>query len=508
MFPGYYQAHPKIARVNSSQNVSSKEQLPAPQAQRHRHTNLSHQQHHHHPQQRSSSKGHHHANNAKKAGFAIDEVEGGTDDNDDDWATESGAVTPNHNDSEDNSTASDEDGPPKPQQSATHKPRVSQQQLQQLDQKNRQLNGQKSEAPASLTESDKETEMLSRVDTMRAMDVQRLREAALALRPEQTQSLNAAKYRQAYRQEQREEPQEQALQNGAATGATVYVDDAKRNSSGITSHPQLRSKRSTRPASTYSTTTTATNKTNKSDLLRPHPLIRGPSLSHLNLKPGLSLPKPSPLAPLTVVPHASALSTSPPSMVNEALHASSSPTSLRTSSGGSTGSASEHDEFIIHANVRRMSFSSQRSGSTIPLHSSLTSGSTTFSGYRHDRKRTLSTLSSSSSSAALSSLAHLPMGTGTFPYVLSGTRPPSPQAHPISFFPPVNPHAKVESIHPLLPHPYLGNHLAVLAKKTPIRESLERVLNARNAVALVGSVSGVAGGTIPVVDNDGEKVRK
>lgn len=62
----------------------------------------------------------------------------------------------------------------------------------------------------------------------------------------------------------------------------------------------------------------------------------------------------------------------------------------------------------------------------------------------------------------------------------AGTRPASPQA--IAFFPPVNPHANIEAIHPLLPGPYLHNHLTVLARRTPIRESFDRVMRAKNAV--------------------------
>jgi hypothetical protein len=343
---------------------------------------------------------------------------------------------------------------------------------------------------------------LARVDTVRALDVQRLRKGATsAPQPELIQNSNPPEFQKAYRQEQQwEEPQERALQNGVATGVTASVNtknDVRRKAgtNGITSPPLLRSKVTSRPPSTYSTTTSTTS---KSDLLRPHPLIRGPSFGHLSLNSSLGFPKPSPLAPLTVVPHATALSTSPPSMMNGSggttPYAPSSPTSLRTSSGGSPGSGSEHGG-LEYANDRRMSLSSQLSGATIPIYSSIireSSGSASIAGFRHNRIRTLSTLSSSSSSsAALSSLAHLPTGvsasTSTFPFTsntFAGTRPPSPQAHPISFFPPVNPHANVESIHPLLPHPYLGNHLAVLAKMTPIRESLKRVLSARNTASV------------------------
>lgn len=384
-----------------------------------------------------------------------------------------------------------------------------QQLLKQSEPKNRQPNGQHtiSESPTSLTELDKETGTLARVDTVRALDVQRLQKGATsAPQPELIQNSNPPEFRKTYRQEQQqqwEEPQERALQNGfAATGITASVNNTKTDvrrkagTNGIT--PSPRSKVTSRPPSTYTSTTTTTS---KSDLLRPHPLIRGPSFGHLSLNSSLGLPKPSPLAPLTVVPHATALSTSPPSMMNGSggttPYAPSSPTSLRTSSGGSPGSGSEEHGGMDYVNDRRMSLSSQLS---MPIYSSVireSSGSASIAGFRHNRVRTLSTLSSSSSSsAALSSLAHLPTGvsasTSNFPFTsntFAGTRPPSPQAaHPISFFPPVNPHANVESIHPLLPHPYLGNHLAVLAKMTPIRESLKRVLSARNTAASVSPI--------------------
>jgi hypothetical protein len=39
----------------------------------------------------------------------------------------------------------------------------------------------------------------------------------------------------------------------------------------------------------------------------------------------------------------------------------------------------------------------------------------------------------------------------------------------------------VEMIHPLLPGPYLNNHLTVLARRNPIKESFDRVIQARQA---------------------------
>ncbi|KAF9559877.1 hypothetical protein CPC08DRAFT_708500 [Agrocybe pediades] len=192
--------------------------------------------------------------------------------------------------------------------------------------------------------------------------------------------------------------------------------------------------------------------------LRPHPLIRGQSYGNIS--------KPVPLAPLTVVPTAAPpqISTSPPSSVHESARhfLSSSPTSVKTSSGSP---ASTHHAQVPFPSERRSSFSSTRSVNTIPVHSTIIRETP----WAQDRNRTFSTMSASSSSAALSSLSHIP----------NVTRPPSPQS--IVFFPPTNPHANPELIHPLLPTPYLQNHLTVLSRRTPIRESFDRVIRAKNA---------------------------
>ena len=222
-------------------------------------------------------------------------------------------------------------------------------------------------------------------------------------------------------------------------------------------------KRYSRPPSTHS------NSSRTEHPLRPHPLIRGQSYGQINPV----LPKPVPLAPLTFIPNAAISHSSPTkagcpeigSSSNGHQHQqpllSSSPTSLKTSSPILPD---------IPSSQRRTSISSTGSINTIPIHSSPTQTPLTASVYRtHDRTRTLS-----SSSAALSSLTHLP-------YVLSHTRPPSPNHHTVSFFPPLNPQhvTAMEGIHPLLPAPYLSNHLTVLVRRTPIRESLDRVMRAR-----------------------------
>ncbi|KAG6920096.1 hypothetical protein DXG01_010164 [Tephrocybe rancida] len=211
--------------------------------------------------------------------------------------------------------------------------------------------------------------------------------------------------------------------------------------------PRVPSRRyaSTRPPSSHSV------RSDHPHPLRPHPLIRGHSYGHV-------LPtKPAPLEPLTVISDASTSSSASESLFPGEL--STSPSSSIKTSVTSPGivdySSSSH---------RRQSVSSARSVATLPVHSGLRDSVNWSLG---DRKRTQSTVSQASSSAALSSLVHLP----------TVTRPPSPQA--IAFFPPVNPHANIEGIHPLLPGPYLNNHLTVLSRRTPIKEAFDRVIRAK-----------------------------
>ena len=216
--------------------------------------------------------------------------------------------------------------------------------------------------------------------------------------------------------------------------------DSYSNSSHLISparpSPHLSQRRmSARPPSTHSSG-------RSEQPLRPHPLIRGHSYGQAQPQ------KPAPLAPLTVIPDSRTSMRMDPSdqtvSTSPASTASASPTSLNQRRRPSVSSAHSVATLPSHSNIKE------------PAHWSVS-----------DRKRTFSTTSHSSSSAALSSLVHLP----------SVTRPPSPQA--VSFFPPVNPHTNVEGIHPLLPGPYLNNHLTVLARRTPIKESFDRVTRAR-----------------------------
>jgi hypothetical protein len=206
-------------------------------------------------------------------------------------------------------------------------------------------------------------------------------------------------------------------------------------------------KRHSRPPSTHSVAS-------RHDApLRPHPLIRGHSFGA-----GINLAsKPVPLAPLEDTSESSpGITASPPHSSAVAVgNLSSSPTSIKTASG--SPSSPSH--------IRPGSFSSARSATALPAPQMNQQPSRAL----QDRTRTLSALSSSSSSsvAALSSLVHLP----------TQTRPSTP--HKVSYFPPTNPNVNVESIHPLLPPPYLSTHLTVLTNRTPLRESYDRVIRAK-----------------------------
>ncbi|KAI0743826.1 hypothetical protein C8Q80DRAFT_1183305 [Daedaleopsis nitida] len=207
----------------------------------------------------------------------------------------------------------------------------------------------------------------------------------------------------------------------------------------------------TRPPSTHSISSAA---------LRPHPLIRGHSYGQ-----GSLAAKPAPLAPLaTVLPDAASGQMSTAASSPTSFRADS-PTSIRTASR-SPNLSSPSSSSPAHKQLRRTSTSSVSSVATMPVQPSM---SDKLSGRsNHDRQRTLSTISSSSSIAALTNFA------------LRST--PSPPRTPItitSHFPPQEQSAALESIHPLLPPPYLSAHLTVLAYRNPIAESYDRVIRAK-----------------------------
>ncbi|EMD33555.1 hypothetical protein CERSUDRAFT_117675 [Gelatoporia subvermispora B] len=192
--------------------------------------------------------------------------------------------------------------------------------------------------------------------------------------------------------------------------------------------------------------------------LRPHPLIRGQSYG---LGPAYAA-KPSPLAPLTTVTSDNA---------SAQMSTNSSPTSahLRSPSTFSAASGSPNAPSASPTgphSLRRTSVSSNFSTATAPLPPSISHSQ--LSRSNHDRQRTLST--SSSSLAALSNLAF--------------RSTPSPPRTPVAFsshFPPIEQTAHLETIHPLLPPPYLSTHLSVLATRNPLAESYARVMSAKRA---------------------------
>ncbi|KAI0633360.1 hypothetical protein C8Q77DRAFT_783057 [Trametes polyzona] len=210
----------------------------------------------------------------------------------------------------------------------------------------------------------------------------------------------------------------------------------------------------TRPPSTHSISS-------KSDAhpLRPHPLIRGHSYGQ-----GFTA-KPAPLAPLTtVLPDSASGQMSTTSSSPSSLRAGS-PTSIRTTSA-SPNLPSPSSTSQAHRQLRRTSTSSTRSTATLPAPPSAsdkTSGRAT-----HDRQRTLSTISSSSSIAALANFA-----------LRSTPSPPRTPMQITAHFPPPESDAALESIHQLLPPPYLSAHLTVLAYRNPIAESYDRVIRAK-----------------------------
>lgn len=180
--------------------------------------------------------------------------------------------------------------------------------------------------------------------------------------------------------------------------------------------------------------------------LRPHPLIRGQSFGHGHL------------APLKVSSDAAQaqLSSSPP----PGRSVSTSPPSIRTISNP-IQSASPGRQFSSSI-FRRPSTSSAHSAATLPVQPRTPI----------ERKRTMSTLSATSSSAALSSLSHLPTRGAVA----------TPQNAPlVVHFPPQSAHTHPDTVHALLPPPYVTPHFTVLQWRSPIFESNERVARARES---------------------------
>ena len=195
-----------------------------------------------------------------------------------------------------------------------------------------------------------------------------------------------------------------------------------------------------RPASTRSLIADHTHAA-----LRPHPLIRGQSFGHGHL------------APLKVTPDAAQvqLSSSPP------FHAAStSPTSIRTVHTPSPG-----PHFSSSLFRRRPSTSSAHSVATLPL-------------TPVERMRTTSTLS------ATSSLVQLPTkraSSAAAAAVAAAAVATAQTQSLVVHFPSQNAHALPETVHTLLPPPYVTPHFTILQWRSPIRESHARVVRARDA---------------------------
>ncbi|KAF8348146.1 hypothetical protein F5887DRAFT_633773 [Amanita rubescens] len=227
-------------------------------------------------------------------------------------------------------------------------------------------------------------------------------------------------------------PEQQPQLQRALSSETMKESPPHSNvSSSLSKQRPPGTRRRSRPSSMHSTTS------RNDPVLRPRPLCY--------------VSKQGPLAPLAVIPDSTSTdSTSARQPYHDGDEAARSPSSVASDA----------------ALKRRSSVSSARSVSTVPIFHSkdMPRGP-------YERTRTLSAIPFSSSSAALSSLTHLP----------SVTRPPSPQA--IVFFPPHNPHANIDGIHPLLPSPYMSNHMTVLMRRTPLKESYDRVMRAKLAAS-------------------------
>lgn len=192
--------------------------------------------------------------------------------------------------------------------------------------------------------------------------------------------------------------------------------------------------------------------------IRPHPLIRGPSFAGPSRAETTGKPTPTDAA-------------------EPIMERSASPTSsLRSLNRYSPGSR------------RRTSVSSV---STLPLPSPNLASSTLHTTQQRDareRQRTLSTISTSSSHAGISSLFHIP----------SFSRPPSPPLQSMKslvgkrtrFPPPPFIHTRDwgadilalpdgTPIHPLLPAPYMQTHFGAMGTRSALRASYDSVSMAR-----------------------------
>ena len=179
----------------------------------------------------------------------------------------------------------------------------------------------------------------------------------------------------------------------------------------------------------------------------PHPLIRGKSLQGSALKPAALVPlyvnNESAQAQLLAFPSSRSASTTYQSFYQ-------SPSETSTISG---------DRLLS----RKGSISSLHSIATLPAPSRLNSSRT-----KGDRTQTLSSISTSSSSAALTALNMLPATSrpGTPPMIVRFPYSSKRDAH--------------DAYHHLLPPPYLASYMSLSNKYNPLLDSYERVMRAKN----------------------------
>ncbi|KAI8975807.1 hypothetical protein BD414DRAFT_517306 [Trametes punicea] len=377
-----------------------------------------------------------HGGAKQKVDFTISSPDEG-DDDDDEWvSSESGAATPSH--------ASDPENTPVEQQL---KQRI---QAQPAHSQHHQLQTAAAhDAVHDVATPKAVPPSLPRVETARPSQLSAAPTARLHAGPE-NQPQGKSSLNQMQSDQHHPEPDIQI------SAPTPPVSKARSEThSPPRRSPDIAPKRQsmTRPPSTHSITSKSDNQS-----LRPHPLIRGHSYGH-----GLAA-KPAPLAPLaTLLPDSASGQMSTTSSSPSSVRAGS-PTSIRTTSG-SPNFSSLSTASPAHRQLRRTSTSSTHSTATLPAQSSVSDKS---SRVNHDRHRTLSTISSSSSIAALTNFA-----------LRSTPSPPKTPVQITTYFPPVEQTAALESIHPLLPPPYLSAHLTILPYRNPIAESYDRVMRAK-----------------------------
>lgn len=220
--------------------------------------------------------------------------------------------------------------------------------------------------------------------------------------------------------------------------------ESKRSSQSVTTSPRVRTQSTHR---TYTRPPSVISMASRPDLsLRPHPLIRAHSHNRDAPTPRVSA--------LTAT--STPVSTSPPQSIHANGRLSSSPESVNTSDGFGLGSPvlARGPQTALSSLAPAPEFSVPSVRVPVP------------SG---ERSRTLST-ASGASLAALASLANHNAHASHR----------APQLPMMVHFTPVPPPGALEGLHPLLPQPYLGQHLSVLNVSDPMKDSYGRVMRAKH----------------------------